>query len=193
GAVRSGLKALFQSNGPLRIKPRLDPALWSWLWRFARRCNARDMLAAGHGIQALLNSSRRLYDELLSDEQIDCAWDAKGMLFVFQTKPAMEHYAHTDSLLKTEFGLAAKRIDDAAAFEPALKPGLAGAWHYDTDAHLRPDRLMTEWQRVLGARGVTIHEDHQVKSFALDGSKARAVVTDRGEFAADALVVATGA
>ena len=28
GAVRSGLKALFQRNGPLRIKPRLDPALW---------------------------------------------------------------------------------------------------------------------------------------------------------------------
>jgi D-amino-acid dehydrogenase len=189
GAVRSGLKALFQSNGPLRIKPRLDPALWSWLLRFARRCNARDMLAAGRGIQALLNSSRRLYEEILRDESIDCEWDAKGMLFVFQTKPAMEHYAHTDGLLKSEFGLAAKRIDDVAGFEPALKSGLAGGWHYDTDAHLRPDRLMAEWRRVLDSRGVKIVENREVNSFTRDGSKALAA----GEFAADAFVVATGA
>jgi D-amino-acid dehydrogenase len=193
GAVRSGLKALFQRNGPLRIKPRLDPALWSWLLRFARRCNTRDMLAAGRGIQALLNSSRRLYEEILSDESIDCEWDAKGMLFVFQTRPAMEHYAHTDELLKDEFGLAAKRIDAVAALEPALKPGLAGGWYYDTDAHLRPDRLMREWRRILEARGVKIEENREVKSIARDGSAARAVVTDQGEIAADTFVVATGA
>jgi D-amino-acid dehydrogenase len=195
GAVRSGLKALFQRNGPLRIKPRLDPALWSWLYRFARCCNSRDMLKAGHGIQALLNSSRRLYDEILTAEGIDCEWDAKGMLFVFQTKPAMEHYAHTDRLLSEEFGLSAKRFDgdDVAQLEPALKRGLAGGWHYDTDAHLRPDRLMTEWRRVLENRGVKIQDNCEVTSIARDGSTARAVVTNGGEFAADAFVVATGA
>src|SRR5438552_6793206 len=54
GAVQSALKALCQRNGPLKIKPRLDPALWSWLFRFARRCNHRDMMEAGRAIQALL-------------------------------------------------------------------------------------------------------------------------------------------
>lgn len=195
GTVRSGLKALFQRNGPLRIKPRLDPALWAWLYRFARRCNARDMLAAGHAIQALLNSSRRLYDEILSAEAIDCEWQAKGMLFVFQTKPAFEHYVAADRLLREEFGLGAKRFDGTALtdLEPALKPGLAGGWFYDTDAHLRPDRLMSEWQRILTKRGVVIREDCEVKSFARDGSTAPAIVTDQGEFSADAFVVATGA
>src|SRR5262249_16786585 len=108
------------------------------------------------------------------------------------TKPVMDHYAHTDEMLKNEFGLAARRIDDAAAMEPALKPGLAGAWHYDTDAHLRPDRLMAEWRRVLESRGVAIAEHCEVRSIARAGSRARAVGTARGEFAADAFVVAAG-
>ena len=44
----------FRRNSPFAIKPRLDPALWSWLLHFARRCNDRDMIAAGRGIQPLL-------------------------------------------------------------------------------------------------------------------------------------------
>lgn len=190
GAVRDGLKALLRRNGPFKIKPRLDLTLWGWLLRFARRCNHRDMIQAGHAIQALLQSSRRLYDEWLREESINCEWEARGLLFVFQSKPAMEHYAHTDQLLRDEFGLAAKRFegDEVAALEPALKPGLAGGWLYDTDAHLRPDRLMAEWRRVLLARGVTIIEQASVEHIG-----ERAVKTSQGEIAADAFVVATGA
>src|SRR5438093_5640511 len=44
GGVRKALQALVRRNAPLKIKPRLDPALWSWLFRFARRCNRHDML-----------------------------------------------------------------------------------------------------------------------------------------------------
>src|SRR5438876_6095646 len=65
GAVGSAMKALLQPRAPFSIKPRFDPALWAWLYRFARRCNHQHMLEAGQAIQALLNSSRRLYDQLL--------------------------------------------------------------------------------------------------------------------------------
>ena len=44
--------------------PRLDPALWAWLLRFARRCNERDMLAAAEIRAHLLRSTGELYDEL---------------------------------------------------------------------------------------------------------------------------------
>src|SRR6516165_5074690 len=71
GAARAAFRSLFQRNAPFAVRPRFDPALWSWLLRFAARCNRRDMLAAGRGIQALLNSSRLLYDELLREESID--------------------------------------------------------------------------------------------------------------------------
>src|SRR4051812_25962850 len=50
GILRHALKSLFDPDSPLRIKPRLNPAVWSWLWHFARRCNIRDMVEAAFGI-----------------------------------------------------------------------------------------------------------------------------------------------
>ncbi len=195
GAVRRALRALLQRDSPFCIKPRLDPALWSWLLQFARRCNAGDRLEAGRAIQALLNSSRALYDELLRQEPIDCEWEARGLLFVLQSRQGMEHYAATDQLLRDVFDLPAQRYDGDAllGLEPALKPGLAGGWLYRTDAHLRPDRLLASWRRVLEARGVRILEHCDVQGFVGAQGRARTVITSQGEFTAEAFIVATGA
>jgi D-amino-acid dehydrogenase len=195
GAIGSAVKALLRPGGPLSIKLRFDPALWAWLYRFARRCNHHDMLEAGRGIQALLNSSRRLYEELLREEPMECEWEARGMLFVHQTRPAMEHYADTDKLMSDTFHVPARRIDGdtLTELEPALLPGLAGGWLYETDAHLRPDRLMASWKRVLEARGVQVREQCGVRALAGEHGRARAVVMSQGELPADAVVVATGA
>lgn len=195
GAIRMALGSLLKPNSPFTIKPRLDLRLWSWLFRFARRCNHRDMIESGHAIQALLNSSRRLYDQLLREEPIDCEWEPRGLLFVFRTQKAMEHYAETDRLLRETYDLGADRYDGNAllGLEPALKPGLAGGWHYRTDAHLRPDRLLASWRQVLESRGVVIRENCSVQGFIQGQGRATAVVTNRGEMKADAFVVATGA
>jgi D-amino-acid dehydrogenase len=195
GAVKDGLKALFQSEGPLSIKPRFDPALWSWLYHFARRCNQRDMLEAGRAIHALLNSSRSLYQQLMDEEPFDCEWQTRGLLFVFLTRKGMDHYGHTEKLVREAFNIVPKHFDGDAltSLEPALKPGLAGGWLYEGDAHLRPDRLMASWRRILESRGVTVHENCPVKSVVHEHRRARAVVTSEGEMTADAFVLATGA
>ncbi|MFL5342898.1 MAG: NAD(P)/FAD-dependent oxidoreductase [Gemmataceae bacterium] len=195
GAIRTALRAIVQPNGPLKIKPRFDPALWSWLFHFAKRCNVHDMLAAGRGIQPLLNSSRSLYPQILDEEKIDCEWETRGLLFVFQTKPAFGHYAETNRLLSEQFNMPAKRFDGDAvsALEPALKPGLAGGWLYEGDAHLRPDRLMSGWKAALLARGVTIRENCVVESLTREQGRAKAVVGSQGEIEAEAFVFAAGA
>jgi D-amino-acid dehydrogenase len=195
GAAREAIKALLRPNAPLSIKPQFDPALWFWLYHFARRCNHRDMMEAGHAIQALLNSSRPLYQQLVEEERLDCEWETRGLLFVIQSRPAMEHFAATDQLLTDSFGVTARHFDgDAvAALEPALKPGLAGGWLYETDAHLRPDKLMSSWRRRLEDLGVTVREGCAVRSIAREKGRARAVLTTQGEIGADAFIVATGA
>lgn len=195
GAVGMALRSLFQKNSPFYIKPRLDPALWGWLFRFLRRCNRDDMLHAGQAIHALLHSSRRLYDELMETEALQCEWQTRGMLFIFRDPAHMEHYAVTDDLLRERFGLASRRLDgeELVDLEPALKPGLAGAWHYPNDAHLRPDRLLSSWRQVIESRGVEVREHCSVEAFLREGKRARGVRTASGEMTADAVVVATGA
>lgn len=195
GAVKAGLKALFQPNGAFSIKPRLDLSLWSWLYRFARRCNERDMLEAGKAIQALLQSSRSLYAELMAQDEFDCEWETKGLLFAFAHEEALEHYAETDRLMRSQFGVGAKRLSnqEMLALEPALKPGLAGGFHYETDAHLRPDSLMTSWRWILQGMGVKLVEDCAVQSIVRENGRAKAVRTADGELKADAFVFSLGA
>ncbi|QJW99400.1 NAD(P)/FAD-dependent oxidoreductase [Frigoriglobus tundricola] len=195
GAIWSTLKTLFKRNSPLKVRPGVALANLGWFLNFARRCNTRDMMAAGRGIQALLNSSRTLFDELIQTEQIACEWETKGLLFVFQTPAHFDHYAPTDAFLTREFAMPAKRFDSAAlaALEPALKPGLAGGYLYESDAHLRPDRLMSELRRVLLARGVEVRENCAATGFEKSNGVASAVRTATGAVPADQIVVATGA
>ena len=195
GAVWSTLKTLFRRNSPLRVRPRTALANLGWFLGFARRCNRRDMLATGRAVRALLTSSRSLFDELIRGERLDCEWEAKGLLFVFQSKAAFDHYAHTDELLREEFDTPARRFEGGAvsALEPALKPGLAGGYLYESDAHLRPDRLMDELRRVLLSLGVEIREDCAADGFVRENGKATAVRTAAGELPADRFVLAAGA
>src|SRR5207247_878870 len=121
----------------------LNLSLWRWLLAFARRCNRKDMLESGRGIQPLLISSRALYAELVR-AGLECEWQTRGLLFVFHSQAGMEHYAITDELLRKEFNTPARPFygDEVRELEPTLKPGLGGGWLYESDAHLRSDRLM---------------------------------------------------
>lgn len=195
GAVGQTLKAMLSRNSPFKIKPRLSWSLLSWLWRFARRCNIHDMLRSAVGIQALLKSSRQRYDEWLRDEFLECEWDTHGLLFVFRSSEAMQHYAETDHLLREHFDMPAKRIDGSALtqLEPALKSGLAGAWHYETDAHLRPDRLMASLRNFLETHGVEIRERCHALSVTKSRRKAISLETSLGSLHGDTFLFATGA
>ncbi|MFO0844439.1 MAG: FAD-dependent oxidoreductase [Gemmataceae bacterium] len=194
GVIGKTLWTLLQKDSPLKIRLRWDPALWAWLLRFALRCNRPAMLEAGHALAALLKSSRELYGELFRAGVLDAEWEERGTLFVFRTLKEMDHYAQTDKLLREEFDTPATRLDGDALCvrEPALKPGLAGAWFNPNDAHLRPDRLLSSWGSALVSRGVEVREQCAFVGLEKAGKQVRAVVTSQGRFEADHVVVAAG-
>lgn len=195
-ALVATLRTLLMRNSPLSVRPRVLLSDLGWFLRFARRCNPRDMLSAADGIHALLASSRRLYDQLLADENIACEWEARGLLFVFRTRGVFDHYADADRLLTRRFGLAAERLDADALLklEPALLPGAAaGAYLYRGDAHLRPDKLLGAWRGVLERLGVRVVENQAATGFVREGRQAVAVSTAAGDVAGDAFVLAAGA
>jgi D-amino-acid dehydrogenase len=201
GVIRKTLMAMISPNSPFSIKPRLDLSLWRWMVQFASYCNTRDFLQGGKTLQRMLNSSRSLYDELMSNESLDVEWQTEGVLFPFLRKGGMEHFAETNQLMREHFGHGAHRYDgdEVVKLEPALKDGLAGGWHFTEDAHLRPDRLMSSWKSLLESRGVSIQEGHEFLRFETstnqsNGARAAAVaVTSLGKVEADAFVVSTGA
>lgn len=195
GAVKSTIKAMLAPDSPFSVRPGTNFALWGWLLQFARRCNAKQMMQSAVAIHALLKSSRQLYADLFADEAFDANWQTKGILFAFQTKKAHDHYAEINDLLSKEFQVSAKRYDgdEVQQLEPALKPGLAGGWHYENDAHLRPDKLMQAWKQWLVQQQVTILENRKLTGLLIEGTTVRGIKTDQGDLEGTHVVIATGA
>jgi D-amino-acid dehydrogenase len=191
GAIRRTMAAMLSKDSPFYIKPRLDLALWAWMWNFGRRCNVECMIESGRALAPLLESSMEIYERL----GLKCEWEKRGLLFAYGDREKLDGYGESDRMLRESFDHGAKKLNGAelASMEPALKEGLAGAWFYEGDAHLRPDRLMEAWEEKLRGRGVKIVENCEVRGFVSKEAKTHAVKTSTGEIAADAFVVATGA
>lgn len=195
GAITKTLKSMFNNNSAFYLRPRVDFRLWGWLLKFAQYCNQKDMLATGHALHALLQSSDQEYRRLFESELTNTEFDTTGMLFVFATQKMFDEYAATNELIIREYGVRAEPLDgkQLVELEPALKPGLAGAFKYAIDSHLRPSQLMTAWKRRLLEIGVKIQENTEVTGFATEGGKIRSVKTAAGEYTADQFVLAAGA
>ena len=195
GAIVNTLKAMFRPNSPFAIKPRLEVGFASWFWNFACRCNQADMMAAAAGRHVLLQSSRQLFGQLIADERIDCEWQDAGQLFVFDNEKEFLDFGKTDTLLRQNFGVAATPYDgrQLVELEPAIKPGFGGAWHYEGDSHLRPDKLMSQLREKLEYRGVEIVENFPVQQFIRESGKAKTILGNGQSIDGDHFVVATGA
>ena len=195
GAIKSTLKSMLSPGSAFRIRPRFDRSMWRWLWNFSRRCNDADMLASAKAIQPLLISSLKLYGQLVQDERLECEWKKQGLLFVYQHPSVLNAYASVNQLMTDRFNEPARRMDgkELCEFEPALKSGLAGAWYFEHDAHLRPDRLIASWRQRLEQRGVCFVEGQTLSSFVATGGAVSAARLEDETLESDLFLVATGA
>jgi D-amino-acid dehydrogenase len=195
GQVLRGLRGMLSSETALRIDPSRILSLAPWLLQFASRCNMKAVMESGQACHPLLQSSAQLYRELFENQGLEVDWHEDGLLFVYRDEHEFREYEESDAWLRKHFGVAAEPYRGAALteLEPALKPGLAGAWLYRCDGHLRPDRLMSELRRILTAAGVQILEETPLESLQQTKGRATAVVTPSGPIEADHVVVATGA
>jgi len=195
GAFKVAMSSLFKAEAPFRVKPQARPALAMWMMQFAKRCTHAQMLKAGVGLKAILDSSMLEYKHLVYGDNISCEFRELGLLYVMQTAKGMEKFSQTDRLLRDKFGVGATRIDgaDLPAFDPALKDGLAGAFHYEGDCHLRPDMLNRNWAAYLRGWGVTFIENCAVASVDRGPGKIFGLDTSRGPLIADEYVFALGA
>jgi D-amino-acid dehydrogenase len=117
------------------------------------------------------------------------------LLFVYRDREAFEAYERTNRLLTETFSERAEKLaaGELQLLEPALKEDVAGGWYYEHDAHLRSDRLLASWRRILEERGARIRERCEATGFVRRGGEAVAVATSLGDVEADCVVVAAGA
>lgn len=194
GTLFKSIKWMMVKDAPLYLKPRIDLELWQWFYKFIRHCNQTDMMRAAVGNFELLKDSVQLFDELIHNEQMDCDWRKNGVVYAFKNPHELEAYQAIHALVRL-FLDDGVRIDPQQLQEkvPYIKTNLAGAYFYRSDAHLRPDRLMSEYQRILSKLGVRIIENQPVKILDIRENRLVSVGNEHLTVKVDQFVFATGA
>lgn len=193
GVVAQALRWMFTPDAPLYLKPRVDPALWHWLLRFAVRCNPRDWRQSTQARAALLNDARARLADWVSRYGLQCEFEEDGLDYVFRDPRRFQQYVDESVVLKT-FGIATQVFGgtDYEREEPAMLPGVAGAIRFPGDARLRPDRYVAELARVVRERGGVIEEQCRVDRLEPMSDGVR-LATSQGERKGGDAVIALGA
>ncbi|WP_448481004.1 NAD(P)/FAD-dependent oxidoreductase [Pseudoxanthomonas mexicana] len=193
GVVAHALRWMFTPDAPLYLKPRVDPALWHWLLRFAARCNPRDWRQSTQARAALLNDARARLADWVGRYGLQCEFEEEGLDYVFRDPRKFQQYVDESVVLKT-FGIATQVFGgtDYEREEPAMLPGVAGAIRFPGDARLRPDRYVAELARVVRERGGVIEEQCRVDRLEPTSDGVR-LATSQGERKGGEAVIALGA
>jgi D-amino-acid dehydrogenase len=195
GVSIRGLKWMFDATSPLYIKPRLDPALVSWMWSFHRHCTQRHLDRCMAVLCAMGFQTLSIYEEMIRTESIDCDYARDGWLDVVLDPANMEH-AEREAQTLVPHGYSYRRIDGAAlrARDPIFKDEVAGAIHYLDSAHAHPGDFLTGLARAVATRGATLRTDAEVVGFerSAGGRVAGVRLKDGTIVEGDRVVVAAG-
>lgn len=193
GIIAQGLKWMLSSTSPFYIKPRLDIDLIKWGLTFWRRSNKSTMEINIPPLHAILQLSRRLTAEMSSDLGNPFHMQEKGCLMLYKSATTEKHeieLAHEAAAFNIETQvLSAKEIQD---LEPDIQVDVRGGILYPMDAHLHPGELMKTLHQYLTNRGVVFQLSTTITGFEKQGRKVSKVLTDKGDFNGDEIVVATG-
>jgi D-amino-acid dehydrogenase len=194
GVISQGLKWMLDPDSPFYIKPRLDPDLIRWIWKFRAASTDRQMRIAMPLLLQLARLSFSLYQDLAKLKDCEFGFQKRGLLMVFNSERGRHHcmeeahYAHA-------LDLEARVLDprELAILEPDIRIQARGAVYYPGDAHLSPGRFVEALTHTLLSQGVVVKPSTQVLGFTTSSGRVSGVRTTSGTLEADDIVIAGGA
>ena len=193
GVPAKGLRWMLNPESPFYIKPRLNLDLFKWLWKFQASSNRNRMRKAMPIIRDLSLASLELYKEFAAHGDLEFGFEKQGLLMVYKSEKGFQEGSEEANIL-SEIGLEVKILDaqGIGELEPNLKIDAIGGVYYSQDAHMIPVKFVRELARHIEKKGVEIHSLTEVLGFETLGLKVTKVVTTRGDFVAQEVVLAGG-
>lgn len=195
GMITKGLKWMFNSSSPFYMKPRIDKDFFRWAWQFYKASTHSRVRQSMPRIAEINLFSKSLYEELLESGDLgEFQLEKTGLLMLFKSeKEALSE--QNVALQGKHYGLEGVTLDRGALdkLQPGLSPEVKGAIHWTCDAHTSPDQLMARLKTYLKNSGVQFRPETRVEDFEFRNGRISAVRTNRGKYASDNFVMASGA
>lgn len=193
GMITQGIRWMFDSKSPFYVRPSLNIELIKWGLKFMKHANQQHVSKSAIPLRDLSLLSKKLYQELASEEDFKFELNNHGILAYYKTEKAAEEEAHLAAKGR-ELGLDMAVLDAAACrnIQPKLDMDVLGAVHYRCDSHLYPAKLISALSKYLESNGVEICRGEEVQRIEKENGKISAVYTDKRLWKADQYVLATG-
>jgi D-amino-acid dehydrogenase len=135
-----------------------------------------------------------LFRQLADRPDLDFNFEKRGGLYVYLSQAGLQKGVHEAELLRY-YGCEAAILDAAGVSElaPAIRPAVVGGIYYPEDAHLIPDRFVHGMADLVRRQGGEICAATEVLACETSYSRVERVVTTRGTFTAEQVVLAAGA
>ena len=194
GMVAKGIRWMFNKRSPFYVKPSFNRDLISWGLKFINSATEKNVKNAALPLLQLNLYSKHLYEELNQQPGFEFAMENKGILMYYKTDKVGVEEGHLAGKAR-EMGVDAVVLNkqEVQELEPETELDILGAVHYRSDAHLYPNKLIAQLLHYLKSSGVDVQTNNPVNKLVLDKGKIKKIIAAKGEYEADAVVMASGA
>jgi D-amino-acid dehydrogenase len=196
GIPLKALKWMLRPHSPLVLRPRLDPAMWAWLFRMLANCTSARYAINRERMLRLSRYSHECLAALRRDTGIHYDEHTTGILELFRTARELDD-AMRDAALLRQWGVDCRLLDrnGCVAQEPALHPSqgkIIGGLHFPGDESGDCFQFTQSLAKLAESQGVSFVLDTRIERLEVDGDRITRVHTDQSALTADACVLACG-
>ncbi len=183
---------MLDPESPLYIQPRLDPAYLGWLAGFLIASRRSTFERGAAALVTLCRASVDWWESLAGRSTRPFGFVRHGLLAVYES-PASRDAAPKaiEVVARAGVRVEAWSADDVREREPAIVGPQVGGAFFPDDAHCEPYAAVRALADDASAAGVRFVEGAEVFGASPAGGPRR-LLTTRGEFAADRIVLAAG-
>lgn len=192
GMIAQGIKWMFDSHSPFYVKPRLNLDLMKWGLQFYKHANYKHVEKAMPALRDLSLLSKELYQDF-ARQNSSFFYEEKGLLMLFKTDKTGIEIEH-EGILAERLGLQVDFLSKAevSQLEKGTVTDVIGGVHYKSDAHIYPQKFMQFIKDELNRMNVKIEQNTSVNDFVLKNNTVTEIITDKGTFTTDEVVLAAG-
>ncbi len=193
GIVAQGMRWMLSSTSPFYIKPRFNWDLLRWLLAFYKKANAANVAHGAPHLNNILQMSRELTVDMRDQLGNTFRMQEVGCFMLYKNANTEKHeleLAEEAAHFKVETKVFSAQ--EVQAMEPDVEVNVRGGILYPSDCHMHPGDFMATLKKHLEQAGVKLQLNTAVTGFEKNGSTVTAVITDKGKFPCEELVLANG-
>jgi D-amino-acid dehydrogenase len=196
GVPFKALAWMLRRHAPLVLRPRLDPAMWRWLFQMLANCTHERFAVNRERALRVARYSHACLVALRRDTGIHYDERVNGVLELFRSAKEFDEAAAESATLK-QLGIDCQLLNRAGciARESALRAAqekIVGGLLFSDDESGDCLQFTRALAQRAASEGVRFALETRVERLEADGNRLDRVITDKGAMTADAYVLACG-